>query len=1028
MTSEKESVELSKEEFQKALASSYADIAKETKKVNDLSNPTGGRIQIDTDEGLKDVAEYEQITLLKYKNLKEWYNEREGLTEGIAEFIETKLEDLDEPTKQTTRATILDSLTKGDIPEAMDDVLGEHAAARFFGGIKKSGAKKLFLDNAEDAVSGSNLGRLTKLIDNAISTAKDPSVTLAPVDEVVAMSIGDNHDSYPHLKDAMLDSLKKKLGAEFKKLETGKSAEQLNHLKDSIIDSLNDGELDKLLGYMAKKNAWFGADAKDIKEAQKQLMDNDRFLEGIVSKAVSDGREREREDRIAAGEETRDVDLSSPDNTFLKTALFGMMLTASAIQGYNYISQHAPSPRAPAPYPDDSKPLAIGSSNSSTTVSLANQGTSSDLRNSVAPGPGAMVTSAHADALRAVDASNATGMALTEPSIPLGMSPLPGTGTMVRATPLQSPAVTDTTVALTNAAIGTSLPMSPIPASGTMVRATPLQSPDVTDTTVASPDAAIGTSLPMSPIPASGTMVRATPLRSPDVTDTTVASPNAAIGTSLPMSPAPGPGAVALANQRSAPGSGVMVTSSDSNFFGDLRTFAQAFVQNPNEIRGATKEQKAMVLTYLQRLAADGQAQTTHADRNNTESQALVKTSQIGKQNQQIISGFSKLSTQFLQNLSVADQQQFIPVFRDLGSTLTNLSKTGNLFQLLGGAANNTTQLMIADPSTASHNVSVISLATQESERGISAIPGPDAMVPYNATALRAGAGVNVTDISLANADGLTPRISPIPGSDSLVTSAHATDLRAANTLDSVKVDTVAPISHATTLPPKSPTVTLDSIRVDTAPGSQQQSPTATHDSVRVSPTATPSASQIAPLDAIQVSSSAPTVQAPKAKASKKLRKPILSPYDTFAAHNETTGWFTRTHEDRLEKLHKLKAELGRLAKDTPDFIKKQFAVTKAENFLRKGRETGGDYKEHQLAVLDEKAARSKSTKEDKQRAAEYRIALANSRIDALDSSLNNLADEMKSSSTNKTKILAAYKSAAASIVVPFVKAVFHFF
>ena len=171
---------------------------------------------------------------------------------------------------------------------------------------------------------------------------------------------------------------------------------------------MGDERLDKLLGDMAKKNSWLGADAKDIKEAKKQLMDNDRFLEGIVSNAVSNG--IKREERIEAGKETREVDLSSPDNTFLKTALFGMMLTASAIQGYNYLSQQAPSSRALASSPDGSKPLAIAPPpDSSTAVSLANQGTSSDLGTSVAPGHGAMTTSTHAAALRAVDAASATG-------------------------------------------------------------------------------------------------------------------------------------------------------------------------------------------------------------------------------------------------------------------------------------------------------------------------------------------------------------------------------------------------------------------------------------------------------------------------------------------------------------------------------------------------------------------------------------------------------------------------------------------
>lgn len=51
MTSEKEPAGLSKEEFQEELASSYKEIAEKTEDVNDLSRPTGGVLQINTDEG-----------------------------------------------------------------------------------------------------------------------------------------------------------------------------------------------------------------------------------------------------------------------------------------------------------------------------------------------------------------------------------------------------------------------------------------------------------------------------------------------------------------------------------------------------------------------------------------------------------------------------------------------------------------------------------------------------------------------------------------------------------------------------------------------------------------------------------------------------------------------------------------------------------------------------------------------------------------------------------------------------------------
>ena len=87
---------------------------------------------------------------------------------------------------------------------------------------------------------------------------------------------------------------------------------------------------------------------------------------------------------------------------------------------------------------------------------------------------------------------------------------------------------------------------------------------------------------------------------------------------------------------------------------------------------------------------------------------------------------------------------------------------------------------------------------------------------------------------------------------------------------------------------------------------------------------------------------------------------------------------------------------------------------------MRKGKKTGGDYKEHELTVLDAKAAKaakSLSDKEAKQRkAAEHHIMLANSRIIKFQSSLESLADKMKSNA-DKTKTLAAYKSAALNVL-----------
>ena len=810
MTSEKEPAGLSKEEFQEELASSYKEIAEKTEDVNDLSRPTGGVLQINTDEGPKNVAEYEQMTRLKYRKLKERYNEREGLIEGIAEYIEAKLEKSGATDKEAARAAILDTLlVKEDVSEAMEGFLNDYADSNRLlgGGVGPDRTKKIFLENTGDAIPKSNLGRLVTLIDNTVLAVTDPSATPARVEEAVALSSGDNHDDYPSLRDVMIDSLQKKLEAKFKELGE-EDAEQLRHLKESIIDSLDDKRLDKLLGDMAKKNAYFGADAKDIKTAKRQLKDNDLILEDIVSKAVNDG--NEREEGIKARGEERDLDLSPPDNSFLKTALFGMMLTASAIQGYNYLSQ-ASSPRISASSPDGSKPLAIGSppSDSSTAVSLANQGISPDLGTSAAPGPGAMVTDKHAADLRAIDAASDSSMALRptnqESSIPLVMSPVPDFNSVV----------TDAHAADLRAVDGA----------------------NVTDVSLANID---GPTHGTSPIPGPDTMVLSTQQQSPTVTETTMAL----INTDKPtfgMSPTP-----------------------------------------------------------------------------------------------------------------------------DFNSVVTDT----------------------------------------------------------HAADLRAVDGANVTDLSLAN-QGTSPNLgtSAVPRPGAMVTDTHAADLRAtdvadiraANALNSVSVDTITPISHATTLSSQSPTAaTFNSISVDAASGSQPQRSTAPLASINVTDRAANPVSQVTPLDAIQVSSSAPTVQAPK--ASKKLRKPILSPNDTFTAHNQTTGLTTRSYDNQIQDLNGLRADLKRLQKDSPEFIKTQLKVTKAENFLRKGRETGGDYREHELAVLDEKAAKKGSEIKDKQLAAEHRIVLANSNLIKLHSSLDILADKMKSG-TDKTKTLAAYKSATLNVL-----------
>jgi hypothetical protein len=166
-----------------------------------------------------------------------------------------------------------------------------------------------------------------------------------------------------------------------------------------------------------------------------------------------------------------------------------------------------------------------------------------------------------------------------------------------------------------------------------------------------------------------------------------------------------------------------------------------------------------------------------------------------------------------------------------------------------------------------------------------------------------------------------------------------------------------------------------------------------------------------------QVSSSIPLNTTYKINARVKPRKPILLPDDTFIAYeNSSNMGLVSNYEYQIQQLHKLKSELNSLEKDSPNFAgkrleveKKQFEITKAENFLRKGRETGNDYRERQLAVLDAEATDSEEDK--KRKAAEYRIILANTRIDQLIISLGDFVDKIKLETEINDKVLAKYKS-----------------
>jgi hypothetical protein len=112
----------------------------------------------------------------------------------------------------------------------------------------------------------------------------------------------------------------------------------------------------------------------------------------------------------------------------------------------------------------------------------------------------------------------------------------------------------------------------------------------------------------------------------------------------------------------------------------------------------------------------------------------------------------------------------------------------------------------------------------------------------------------------------------------------------------------------------------------------------ATLASVIVTPT--PASNPAETVDGITVAGTKP--ETPAAKTPTRPRKPLLSPDDTFAAYKIPGGF-----DKKVEKLAKLRKELSEISPQTTEHAKKQLEVTKAENMLRKGRETGGQYREH---------------------------------------------------------------------------------
>ncbi len=900
----------------------------------------------------------------KYRKLKVRYNEREGLVEGIAELVEKKLDGLAEEKKEKARTKILSSLMEDQVLGTVNSFLEERADSGFgFTGIGKSAAKKVFLDNVDEAVPRTILGNLVTLIDNAVEIAKNPEAKIKPITEIAIPETGNNYYFYPNLKDAMIGSLTEKLEAKFKELESGKSQDELKHLQESILTSLDDEKLDRLLGTMAGQNGYVRSlDAKDLKTAKKQLKTEDEALEAIIEEAVTEGKAKEA--RIAAGKEKRgeDPSLDEPsNNTFLKMAIYGMMLSAQAIQGYNAIapssyrttpSRAAGNSRGDSTALDISRPIRTEAS-----ISLADRGFSPALGTSTLQ-PTAMVPQVDVNGLINPHTSMNTGVTLRTDghSSIFEALPIPGPYEVVTATD-----------------------------------ATTLRTIDSRSTGLALGTSDLSSTLGTSSIPGPGAIITSTDAATLRRTD----SMNASL----------------------ASGTGEMVAHGSSVFFNNLGLFTQAFVQNPDDLSRTTSTQRDELLNFLQQLAAQGRAEIAPVDRESAQSTALVATSQITRQNKQVITAFEGLSSDFLKKIPTSDQERFLPVFQNLGSILRDVNLAGNnLSELLGATVNTTNRsprLMIEGPSTGVSvtDLGLVPTGTEVSISHDTSLTSTSPVISPNATRFQQAA----VDLSQSIRD--------------LNRSLSTTSVGVTGISKSVIPGREKQVGVVTT-----PTTNLDALSVtDTSRTSGPGLGTALDSVNVVNTTVTPTNV----LDAIQVTSTDPEVTTSKAKATAKPRKPILSPDDTFAAHKKTVGLLTKSYDNKIKDLHELKTDLGTLkeeleglkqkgpdfAKD-PEFIekqykfaKKQFEVTQAENFLRKGRETGGQYREHQLAVLEAEVAAGKTEK--KREAAERGIMLANSNISKFSSNLESLAGKVASEKEDKdrAKALAAYRSAALVIL-----------
>ncbi len=397
----------------------------------------------------------------------------------------------------------------------------------------------------------------------------------------------------------------------------------------------------------------------------------------------------------------------------------------------------------------------------------------------------------------------------------------------------------------------------------------------------------------------------------------------------------------------------------------------------------ASKQQLDSALSTVQQVAEAGKAEAT-----NPESRALVTTTSKSRiqLNGQIMAGFEAAANQFISHIPQSYQRRFAQAFTTIGSVLTSASKAGvDLSRLLGITVSKGGQLMIGDgsPQPQSQVPGSGGMTTADQAAELRAFDAARSTTDASALVTRAPAPQSQSPLpgtspvrGTAQPQSPTPTYGPnlartvTPGGaasllEAATLAAAAAAVGAANLQgksrrsDDVGIDSAeeskAPEAADAAAPAPSSDLTAEQIDMIHNLATETAAKLGLDGRTRASATHAPNPAEDAAatldsvsvisartadtLDSITVAGTNPATTA--AKAPTKTRKPLLSPDDTFAAYKIQGGF-----DKKVKELAKLRSELPQLS-DEGARAKKQLEVTKAENMLRKGKETGGQYREH---------------------------------------------------------------------------------